>query len=505
MKKTFSLQKKSKNRENCVILQRLFCSNMVYDDDFSDNEIQQLVEDFKEMLRTGEKRFFDEEDMEVIIETLLGQIDFHAATDAIEYAITFYKHSLAFRILKVKKLMLELNLEAAGKELEQISNEFPPSPEIYLEKSFYYKLVGKEDLIMPLLKEAYKLDPQDVEVNFMLASEYVKLKKYAKAYNLLFYALENDDIIEEQLFTFSYIFEEMKCYDDAIQFFKQLTNDFPLSKAAWFALALAYSWEKKFNEAIDSYLNVLSLDEKASTAYFNIGNAYYELQDYPKALHYYKETFRVDDQDEHALSGMGDCYYEMHDYNQAIELYHQALLISPNDTEALMGIITVLNETGRTDEAEQFIRKTITLHPQNFELLFSVLPFYPDEERPAKLQELFYQSTYKMEEKEDFFCFFTAYCCDYDDLRAMAIELLEEYLDNEEVTYIIPYLLAALHYKSGNIPTANNYLRTALIINFPDHTKFLSIHPDLGQMPEVQKLITHFYPDNKNQKNKQII
>ena len=462
---------------------------------YTDDEVTRLVDNFREMLHTGEMRYIEDEDMEIIIESLIGQMDFKTATKALNYALRLFPTSLVFRLLKVRKLMMELKLESAGKELDRIEREFAPAAEIYLERAFFYKLTGADDQTFPLLKKAHRLAPDEPEINLMLAGEYVRQGFYDRGITLLRTAMQNDELIEEQLFTLSYIFEENSKYDDAVAFFRQLTDEYPLSKASWFALGLAYSWKRDFPEAIDAYLNAISLDEEASTAYFNIGNAYFEMGDYPNALHYYEETLRLDDQDFHAMSGIGDCYYSMNDFEQALDAYHQALILNSDTTDALLGIITILQETGRGDEAEDFIRQTVSLEPRSIELLFDILHFYDKEEQAEKLKELFQLTIEQIENKEEFLYFFTVFCCNVEnkeDILPLGIELLNDYLADEDVALSIPYLLAALYYVSGNHASGRNYLSNALLINYEDHTRFLNIHPSLSEIEDVRVLIERY-------------
>ena len=462
---------------------------------YTDEEVTRLVENFKEMLHSGEMRYIEDEDLEVIIESLIGQMDFKTATKAVNYAIRLFPTSLVFRLLKVRKLMMELRLDSAGKELDRIEQDFAPSAEIYLERSFFSKLTGTDEKAFPLLKKAHKLDPESPEINLNLAGEYVRMGLYEKGFSLLRKAMDYDEFIEEQLFTFSYIFEENEKWDDAVRFFQALTEAYPLSKASWFALGLAYSWKSEFPKAIDAYLNAISLDEEASTAYFNIGNAYFEMGDYPQALHYYEETARLDEQDFHALSGIGDCYYAMNEFDKALDAYHQALILNSDTTDALLGIITILQETGREAEAEDFIMRTVSMEPRSFELLFSILHTYKEEQQLDKLKEFFNLTISQIEEKEDFLFFFTAFCCNMEnnsEILPLAIELLKSYQDEVEFTFSFPYLMAALCYVSGDNANGGNYLSNALLINYEGHERFLTLHPSLSKSEEVRFLIEQY-------------
>ena len=209
----------------------------------------------------------------------------------------------------------------------------------------------------------------------------------------------------------------------------------------------------------------------------------------------YVQTARLDDQDFHALSGIGDCYYSMNEFDKALDAYHQALILNSDTTDALLGIITILQETGRGDEAEDFIRQTVSLEPRSIELLFDILHFYEKADQAEKRQELFQLTIEQIENKEEFLYFFTVFCCNAEnkeEILPLGIELLNNYLDNEEMALSIPYLLAALYYISGNHATGRNYLSNALLINYEDHTRFLNIHPSLSEIEDVRILIERY-------------
>jgi tetratricopeptide (TPR) repeat protein len=185
----------------------------------------------------------------------------------------------------------------------------------------------------------------------------------------------------------------------------------------------------------------------------------------------------------------------MNDFEQALDAYHQALILNSDTTDALLGIITILQETGRGDEAEDFIRQTVSLEPRSIELLFDILHFYDKDEQAEKLKELFQLTIEQIENKEEFLYFFTVFCCNVEnkeEILPLGIELLNDYLADEDVALSIPYLLAALYYVSGNHASGRNYLSNALLINYEDHTRFLNIHPSLSEIEDVRVLIERY-------------
>ncbi|MEG1555526.1 MAG: tetratricopeptide repeat protein [Bacteroidales bacterium] len=463
-------------------------------EDFEEKEIKELVDKFKRMINSGESNYFDSDDMELIIEELMRIFDFKYASKAIDYAIGLYPSDPFFRILRVKQLILELELDAAEKELNEIEIMFPPTPEFYLEKVLLSRMIGSDINTFSLLKKAMDLDAEDPEIHFLLAYEYLKKREIQKAIKYTTFALSEDELFDEQLFTFSYLFEDNKQYEDAIEFFTAISNKFPLNKGSWFGLGLAYSWLNDYKSAIDAYGYVLSLDEETSTAHFNIANSYYELKDFNQALEHYKQAYEFDNEDYNSVTCIGDCYSIMGQLDEAMDYYHQALVLNPNHSDAILGIVSILKQNEKTEEARLFIEKAFSLNPQSFELLFAVIDYYEDEEQIQKLKELFELTIQQIENRVDFYKYFILYCCN-NELYDLGIEILESHLDDENITFTAPYYLAALYFLNGNIEKGVEYLKNALLINYDEYSStFLSIDPLLESFSEIKELIELYKP-----------
>lgn len=457
-------------------------------EEFDEKEVEELVKRFKEMVNSGMNAYFEDEELELIIDSFMQNFDFSNATKAIDYAISMYPTDSFFRILRVKKLVLELQIEEAKEELNQIEEQFPPTTDLYLEKVMLSRITGGDEKAMEWLQKAYALDPMDPEVHFLMAYEYLKKRDVDNAIKHAITSLKEDEMFDENLFTFSYLFDDTKQYEDAIKFFTALTDAFPLNKGTWFGLGLAYSWLENHQQAIESYQFALAIDDAISTAYFNIGNSYFDMGNAEMALENYKRAYELDDEDYSALNGIGDCYAVLENYSEALHYYQQALVIAPNYINSILGVISILRETGRMDEAKLFIDKAFRLNPQSFDLLFSVLEFYEPEERKESLVQLFNTTLAQVNNKVDFFRFFTMFCCANDKCE-FGIEVLESHLDDEDLVTHIPYFLAALHYIHGNIGEANDYLKNALLINYDGYKDFLLLDPVLDSFEEIHQLI----------------
>ena len=458
-----------------------------------EREAKELTERFRTMIDSGTSVFFDSEELEIIIDQLMREMDVPMASEAIEYAIRLYPSDSFFRILRAKKMMLQMEFDKAEKELDSIETSFPPTPELYMERVMLARMTGRHTDTFKLLKKALKLDEGDPEVHFLLAYEYLKNKDVDKALEHTLFALREDEAFDEQLFGFSFLLEDNKQYEDGIAFYEKLTEEFPLYPGCWFGLGLSYSWNKEYEKAIDAYQYVLSIDEKTSTAHYNMANCYFELNNYEQALSHYQQAYELDQEDFNSLTCIGDCYANQEKYEEALTYYRKALSLNPTQGDALLGLASVLKDQGYPGDARTAIETAFAHNPQSFMLLFEVLPYYEEEQQMDKLQEFFATTLDQVENKEDFYRYFVHFCCE-NELYDYAIEVLEQHQADPAITFTVAYYLAAFYFLSQKISKGCEYLSNALLIDYEGHKDFLAIDPILSTFSEVDELIELYKP-----------
>lgn len=458
-----------------------------------EKEAKELVERFRMMMESGTSVFFDSEELEIIVDELMREMDVNMASEAIEYAIRLYPTDSFFRILRVKKMVLQMQFEEAERELADIERSFPPSPEFYLEKVLLARVTGREEDAFDLLRKAYDMDSDDPEVRFMLSYEYLKRKDVDRALAHAIFALREDEAFDEQLFNFSFLLEESKQYEDGIAFFTRLADEFPLYQGCWFGLGLSYSWNKEYDKAIDAYQYVLSINDDTPTTHYNIANCYFESKDYDQAYEHYQIAYQQDNEDFNSLTCIADCLALKNKDEEAIDYYRKALKLNPNHGDAILGIATIFKDQGKIAEARSFIEKAFKLNPQSFELLFDALPYYDEEEQMEHLNNFFDVTLEQLENKADFYKYFVLYCCD-NSMYEIARDVLEAHQDDESVADVIGYYLAAVCFLNNEVQKACEYLTKALLINYDGRKEFLEIDPILETFSEVNELIELYRP-----------
>jgi tetratricopeptide (TPR) repeat protein len=458
-----------------------------------DSENSALVEDFINSVDNNLSQYFDSMEMEMIIEELMRDFHFQYLNLAIEQAIMQFPNESQFRIYRVKKYILEFQMEMAEKELDEIERSFPPSADLYIEKVFLSNMTNKKSgQTIKWLNKALALEPNDPDIHFIMGHEYVRKNDILTAVKHASLALQADPIIGDNLFTYSYLFEELNKPVEAVEFFTILTEEFPFIGATWFGLGFTLSWSNRFEEAIDAYNFALTCDGDIAAAHFNMANAYFELKNYDKALHHYFEAYNLDKNDFQALTSIGDSYAVQKWFEESLEYYYKALEKNPTYNEAVLGIVNALNELGKLDEARAFVFNAFEKDPQNIELLFTVVTFFESEEDAAFIYKLAELTLDHLENSDHFFFFITQFCI-YNKLYDIGFKMIEEFLYSkyvsEDTRAKMFYYLAALYFLNENIAEGSNYLSDALLMNYEWHKNFMELSPLLKTYPEVMKLI----------------
>jgi len=461
-----------------------------------DSENSALVEDFINSIDNNLSHYFDSMEMEIIIEELMRDFDFQYLGLAIEYAITQFPNESQFRIYRVKKYILEFQMEMAEKELDEIERTFPPTADMYIEKVFLSNMTNKKsNQTIKWLNKALVLEPNDPDIHFLIGHEYVRKSDILTAVKYASLALQTDDTIGDNLFTYSYLFEELDKPLEAIEFFTILTEEFPFIGATWFGLGFTLSWNNRFEEAIDAYNFALTCDGDIAAAHFNMANAYFELKNYDKALYHYFEAYNIDNEDFQALTSIGDCYAVQKWHEESLEYYYKALEKNPIYNEAILGIVNALTELGKVDEARAFVFNAFEKTPQNIELLFTVVTFFESERDADFIYKLAELTLNHLDSNDHYFFFITQFCI-YNKMYDVGGCILEEFLYSkyvsEDVRAKMYYYLAALSFLDGNAVKGSNYLSDALLLNYDMHNNFMELSPELKIHPEVLKLIEQY-------------
>ncbi|MFC1851176.1 tetratricopeptide repeat protein [candidate division CSSED10-310 bacterium] len=139
-------------------------------------------------------------------------------------------------------------------------------PEIYLNLSFAYTLMGEQD---QGLKMAQKVLTMDIK----------------------------GDLKEKTLYQIASLYFRNKQYDKAAEFFTQILRQNPRNAIALFNMGIIYYAQGKFDDAINSYKKAIQINpefaKNSSEVHFHIGNIYFKREKYKQAIQYYKKGYQL--------------------------------------------------------------------------------------------------------------------------------------------------------------------------------------------------------------------
>jgi tetratricopeptide (TPR) repeat protein len=131
--------------------------------------------------------------------------------------------------------------------------------------------------------------------------------------------------------------------------------------------------EKKFGEALSSYMKFLEKNPSAFQIHYNLGNCYKEMGEYDKAIEEYnivisklrekKQDLKGDELASKAFAGLGESFFKKGDYISAQENFKESLDINPKDEVLAYNVGEIYFSNGKVDEAIQFFNLSAQIKP----------------------------------------------------------------------------------------------------------------------------------------------
>lgn len=108
--------------------------------------------------------------------------------------------------------------------------------------------------------------------------------------------------------------------------------------------------ERKYDEALKSFVDAQIESPEESTLKYNVANAHYKMKNYEEAVKNYQDlaaTAQDIKLEEKSLYNIGNCMYRQGRLEEAVEYYKKALELDPNDQDAKYNLEFVREEIKR--------------------------------------------------------------------------------------------------------------------------------------------------------------
>jgi len=457
-----------------------------------DEEIIEALQRYEEMLKTGEKYYFDVFQIEHIIDTYIEEGKLYPALQVVDLGLT--QHPASISIL-TKKANILLNLGETSTALALVNKLLmveDTNPELYLLRGSSQLSMGEVELAEESFNEAIRFSFEDkLETLYSIGFCYEQVADFTKAIHFFaeVYSLNplHEAVLYELAFCYEKIGEDYKC----IQFYNKYLDLDPFSDSAWFNMGIVYNKLERHRKAIDAYEFALTINEDFPNAWYNLGNTYIRRKKFDKAISALQKYLEYEESNDDIICMIGDCLIQIKNYDLAFDYYQRALSYNKNNDRAWFGSGLIMKYKCDFHAAYNYLKKAVKIDDKNSDYWFFVakvsqkLNLYKDtveayetvcELAPGRLS-----------------CWLKyAEIVHQKGLIIQAITILDSALEFHPSNSLILYRLAAYHLESLNEKNAVKHLKKALSIDYNRHFYLFESYPEAQFNDSVNKLISKF-------------
>lgn len=303
-----------------------------------DQELNELVCRFEEMLSTNIPSYFDPDELADIIDYYFFNINNKFSLKAIEFGLHQFPDNILFKLKKAQYYATFDKPEKALELLTKIGSTPDDDNEVYLVKATIFSLLKKyKEAIDEYKKAIDKADNID-EIYANIAFEYQNLGNFEKA---LDYAKKSVLINPDQIaliYELSMLYEITSNYQQGLDFFKKFTDKYPFHKEAWLNYGILAGNYGSFDLAIDAFDYCIAIDDKITLAYINKANCYLQVDKFQDAIDTYFEVIELEEPTSIIYCYIAECYYRLDDLETTEKYYKEAIKLNDKNPEAWMGL-----------------------------------------------------------------------------------------------------------------------------------------------------------------------
>lgn len=455
------------------------------------NDINELVKRFEDMLVKNELYYFESEELEDIIDHYFNTGNPGNLKKVIDFALERYPNVTDFKIARAQFLAYNQKTQEALKILNDVELVEPSNPDIYTTRGYIYSQMGLSEQAVENYKTALSHTDQPDEVMVALGTEFLGQEKYLDAIYYLQKAAklnpENDYALSELFIAF----DAAGKLSEGTAFYQELIDEDPYNHFAWFNFGLCCSKTGDHTKALDAYDYAIAINDKFASAYFNKANALASLNRFNEAIDVYKETFDHEEPDPTAYYYIGECYEQLQDYDSALLYYNKCIKKHPGFADAWLAIGVVLDIQNRLTEGIHYIKKALELNgkePEYWYVFGDVqrkLGFFEEAgDAYARVIELHYKGADIWLDYADLL--FEA------DYAGQALEMLQEGIKQYPEAAELHYRMSAMLLGMSKKQEALVHLQNALALDYDKHNELFEYAPALKENETIKKVIDTF-------------
>jgi tetratricopeptide (TPR) repeat protein len=458
---------------------------------FDDQDFEEVLKRFEEMLSTGKHGFFDADELEEIIDYYFQWANYEMAKKAIDFGLQQFPFSSLLKIKQAQYLSSQHFTQEALSLLNDIEQIESQNFDLFMTRGYIYSQMGLGEQAIENFKKALPLAEFKDEVYLALGVEFLNESKPDDALFYLKKAIRSNPKNEVALNELSLCFDLTGKSEEAISFFLDYIDEFPYSYYAWFNLGVAYNRFGLYEKAIEAYDFSLAINDKFGSAYFNKANSLAQLGRYQEAIEIYKETFKHESQDASTYYYIGECHENLNQFEEALVNYNKCVKLDPTHADAWLAIGVCLDALNRLTEGIHYVKKAIEINPNEADYWY----VFAEVQQKLGFQEeaaMAYQRVIELDYPEEDVWLDYARLLDEAGYYKDCIETLAEGIKHFPESAELHYRFSIILMETGKRNEGLEHFNKGLELDYNKHSAAFEYAPALQYDKDVLQLINSY-------------
>lgn len=460
-----------------------------------DKFLQDLVKGFEESLAADDNLFFQEEELEQLIDFYELRNDQLKALLVVDRAISLFPYSSLFYV-KQAQILLELGLhDEAWEAIDRGVIFDPSSQELKLIQVDLHVAEGQVNDAIELLEDIYHSVGHDEKVDVLLefVDVYESFQNVDEVGRFLKRILIEYPKNEEAVHRFWGHCVDYDLYDECIVYLKKNIDLSPYNSTAWYHLAKSYEEVGLLEKALDAYEYSIAINE-TNYVYWDYCLCLQALNQYHRAIEHYYEMLKLFSMNTGIYMEIGHCWVALNEYELARKAYMQVL----DSTEDIDDIAETYFYIGRAflkskkpDLSLFQFKKAVELKSKRPKYLNGLAKAYVKNNQPDEALK-YYQKSLALKSKQPKVYRAIAKLYSLSGQQNEALSVLQYGVQISPNNIKLNYHLAAylLHY--GFFAQGMETLEKALMLDSTKKNSIFVLFPELGSQVQILELMNQF-------------
>ena len=462
-----------------------------------DDQLQASLSRLEKALRGDSCGYFEEDELEDIIDYYQDEFLLSKAKKAIDFALRLHPDSVPVKARLARHYMQNQQYDKADELIHKLLSIEPENTDVLLCRAEYLLVKGHPDDAKMLFRKIQRLSGDDEEnICLDIAYIYMNHELYKEARSFLMEGFAKGGKTDADLcFELAYCDEELKLYDDAVRIYNIILDQDPYSNEAWFSLGKIYFIQGNYQKAGEAYDYAYLTGNDDYQALLNLAHCYFQNGNYDKAIATYQKFASKTGQSSSLLMFIGECYEQKGDLDTAIRYYQQAAQLVPENADVWAGICYCKMEQEKYEEALPLALKALSLNDKSGAFWVYLGDIYENLNNPDKALDAYFKARAFFPDSADLESSIGeiyVYKGECDEALPFLLNAQKLNPDLPE----LPLLLAVVYYQKGQQDEAIEKLTLAIVKDADNRASFFDLCEDAKTNPKFK----HFFIDDENKK-----